>query len=388
MIIHAVGAYSGSIENESYKKSWNRAETKAHGFSTSYIGDRMLGIAKTDNVVYGFNNIEDGGFIASAPWDIASNVKHGEHIPVQSLDTLNKLSKGKRIKVLNPEEQLDNTRHTHNEILLERYIIQEDGCLEKRQPNYVIYCTDNYEKENAEKDNLWIKTKKAAKEFGVPIVVVEREKCAQKESEAIEKLLKDSKENNNINGILEALNRIQTNIAGCREYHVNIQMEYFPESKTDEILETVKEILKKDIEEGDNEKFENDYALASEFEENEKKKWEITGLVKRTEYEGYDHELFKNELKEIYEQKSFIDEKKINEQKDDSELLTTERKIRKPNEFNNKKETRRFLSVRAIGKRTVPVSEREDRDVMKNILDREEIEKQEKTENEIRGVTV
>ena len=302
MLIHVVGAYNSDSRNvESYKKSWNRPETQKHGFSAGYIGNGMLGTARIESVIYGFNQIENGGLIAAAPWDIASVTTRNGYIPVQSIDTLNKLSKGNRVKVCNPEKQLLNTRHTHNEIILERNMIQKDGSLKKRQPDYVVYIVDNYDELEVELDPHWKETKKAALEFGIPIVIVEREKCAQKEAKEIEQMLCECKKENDMQMAVDTLNKLQTNIAGCREYNVDIQNRYFPDSKTHELLDRIKDILHKDLSEKNYEKFKQDYEIAIKFEEEEKQKWKITGRNNRTDFKGYDHELFKKELQEILE---------------------------------------------------------------------------------------
>ena len=53
------------------------------------------------------------------------------------------------------------------------------------QPDYIVYVKErsHFELEDIENDPVWIKTKKAASEFGVPIIIVDREKV--KESEKI-----------------------------------------------------------------------------------------------------------------------------------------------------------------------------------------------------------
>ena len=147
---------------------------------------------------------------------------------------------------------------------------------------------------------MWIESKKAAKQFGIPIVIVEREKCAEKESKEIEKMTKDGKQKSDITIALDALNRLQTNIAGNRDYHIDIAMKYFSSSKTEEILELIKSILLQEIHDKNYEKFKEDFMQVTEFEKKEKRKWEITGIVLTTEFEGYDHEKFLRELSDIY----------------------------------------------------------------------------------------
>ena len=117
---------------------------------------------------------------------------------------------------LHPKALIDYTRHTHNEMVFERRYM--DG---KRQPNYVVLDVDDldkamvlYEKynksgryvfdrkmkkgfeegdrtEEERQADLVYFALKCSKDFGIPIVVVEREKIAQNEWKKIVVSLKE-----------------------------------------------------------------------------------------------------------------------------------------------------------------------------------------------------
>ncbi len=58
------------------------------------------------------------------------------------------------------------------------------------QPDYIVYVKErsHFELEDIENDPVWIKTKKAASEFGVPIIIVDREKVKESEKNKIKEM--------------------------------------------------------------------------------------------------------------------------------------------------------------------------------------------------------
>ena len=95
--------------------------------------------------------------------------------------------------------------------------------------------------------------------------------------------------------------------------------------------------------------------------------------------------------KQICEQKGYLDDDEIKQEIQQFGYLSTERRIRKTGILHNNTEKRNIrnkaISVKAIGKRTFSASKREDRDLMLNILEREQtIEKHEEFEIEPKGV--
>lgn len=97
-----------------------------------------------------------------------------------------------------PEEMKNHTRHSHNEMVKERLIVDKDGNVVKNKPNYVIWIEEDTKserekprwKEKRENDKNWIRTKKAAAQIGVPIVVIDREYFAGRETEKIDLMKK------------------------------------------------------------------------------------------------------------------------------------------------------------------------------------------------------
>ena len=202
--IHVLGAYSSfnpDTEGFNFKENWTRPLINNHGICTSYIGNNHLGAASIESCVLGFTNYENGSLLLSGPSDIYSTNATFDI----SGDELGKCT------FLLPNDMKDSTRKNHNEMVFERRV--ED---QKRMPSYVVYFCDDYEKakrryerykkrrHNKEKDydfelnelnpayeaEILAYSIKAAQDFNIPIVVVERKKIIQKEKERINKSLR------------------------------------------------------------------------------------------------------------------------------------------------------------------------------------------------------
>ena len=91
----------------------------------------------------------------------------------------------------------------------------------------MVYIADKFESIDELNDENWEETKKAASQFGIPIVIIDRSLCAEKERETIEKNINHAKKTNNIQLLIDSMLRLQSNIAGCREYYENIRNTYF-----------------------------------------------------------------------------------------------------------------------------------------------------------------
>ena len=80
-----------------------------------------------------------------------------------------------------------NTKGGYNEIVINTLKTDENGKTNKMQPDYIVYIMEheNYDLEELENNEVWLSSKKAASEFGIPIVVVNKEKIRQSEMNKI-----------------------------------------------------------------------------------------------------------------------------------------------------------------------------------------------------------
>ena len=259
--LHSLGAYSefDPVGDEfSFREDWNRPKMSIHGICTSYIGNNNLGIANIKYTVLGFTGYEEESLLLSGPEDIYSS-NHTFSI-IEDEDS-------KSTHVM-PKDMIDMTRHTHNEMVFERRIGNA-----KRQPSYIVLVCDDYEhlkkvyesdlkrgryklkdgerlEEEKESDLMYFALK-AAKDFGVPIVVVEREKIAKHEHQVIQsrldEFIKDEKLNREETReyFHDLITNLENNHAGNRDYHESIDKKYFNSSLSGMIAREIKDKIKK-----------------------------------------------------------------------------------------------------------------------------------------------
>ena len=72
-----------------------------------------------------------------------------------------------------PGSLINNTRFTNNEVYRSRRRVI-NGKLERINPDYIVYLKT---KEDFNSDQIWLESLKAAKDFNIPIVVVDCQKC-------------------------------------------------------------------------------------------------------------------------------------------------------------------------------------------------------------------
>jgi hypothetical protein len=100
---------------------------------------------------------------------------------------------------------ISNTRHGHNELLLKRNVDDK-----KRQPDYIIAV-----------DNIKPKDIKAAKEFGIPIVLLNSEKIIQYNIERMLSIISDLYETMDINKLQELIVLYNNNYSGMITFNKN-----------------------------------------------------------------------------------------------------------------------------------------------------------------------
>ena len=257
MIIHALGAYSGKRKIENYSDDWNIAKMRYHGLCTSYIGNNSIATARVKDVIYGFDDIESTPLLLSAPWDIGSNGAN------QKFATANMKE---YIKFLNPQMQINCTRHTHNEMVFDRRNFKKGDISHKMQPSYIVYIPEYLQgktdqeidailsnnnsnavmQEFMKQDELWEKTKKAASQFDVPIVIIDRLHYAQQEKEKIEESLKAFEETLDPKLLNTIITEFENNRTGYREYHEAICNKFFSDQIMNTYLKRIIQAIEKE----------------------------------------------------------------------------------------------------------------------------------------------
>ena len=130
--IHALGAYSGYERPDDFLSDWNRPKMASHGLCTSYIGNDQIANARAFHPILGFDSVKGSELLLSANYDIGSSQAN------LSFATSRQITGN----FLPPEEMINNTRHTHNEMVIER-MSYANGAVSKRMPSYIVYLVDD-----------------------------------------------------------------------------------------------------------------------------------------------------------------------------------------------------------------------------------------------------
>ena len=230
ILLTALGSYTGSFWSpENYKNDWLRAKDISHAFCTSYISNQMMGTANITHACFGFDNIPEANLLLQAPFDIVSSEA------ILKKDTADFIDDD-RVQFLFPDSQINYTRHTHNELVIERLI--KSG---KILPSYAIFMTEEFDYDRLSKYNydyfenkyyldlnseekdayLWLNALKAARDLDIPVVVLERKKVRDYEKNKINNMFNEfQKGNDDASKIIrDVFLRFENNRAGSREYY-------------------------------------------------------------------------------------------------------------------------------------------------------------------------
>ena len=215
--IHNLGAYRDWIRPENFKDDWERPKIAHHGICTSYISNNQIANARVRHPVYGFSEYEESALLCVGNYDLYSD----ESIAKFATAT------NKPYAFYPPKELINYTRHTHNELVLERRL-NKKGETFKRKPNYVVYFVDDINNlENFSNQNvIYEETIAAAVDQNIPIIIVDRLKYAKSETKKCQDLLAYFQETLDLNALEELIVNFMNNTIACIK-HLNDDREYY-----------------------------------------------------------------------------------------------------------------------------------------------------------------
>lgn len=255
------GAYTGLTDIENYVEFYDNPNISAHGNCESVIGQDQIGLARNrnGNIVVGYASLPQNSMLVSAPYDLGS--RNRSLAPLYDNLHLD-------LKFYGLQEMVDNTRHTHNETVMERLIVDEHGKVQKLRPSYLIWVedrkTDTFppqfidpleDNENAKlkyktQVHLWEETQRAAQELGIPIVIINREECAEKEIvkvDEMKQILRGEQKIQNGKSIVsiakEAIVKFENNGVGLEFAEFDVQAKYFTQAQREDLMDTLKNVL-------------------------------------------------------------------------------------------------------------------------------------------------
>lgn len=234
IIVKSVGS-----TNENSQDIWNRMTKDGecgrkdlrYYTCTSYMTDENLLSQDSENqVIFGFaQGTNNYSFDAIYPYDAHTPFYGGDDI-YHNLESYYML----------PSTLEMNTDNRYNEVVINTLGIGENGQMTKMQPDYIVYVKgqSDMDIEGLENDPIWKKSKKAASEFGIPIVVIDREKVKQSEKAKIANMSEELKGNPNSNEVLRFVKKVEHYIS---RYGVESILEYAPQDKMNFLRKYIEE---------------------------------------------------------------------------------------------------------------------------------------------------
>lgn len=177
--------------NDSYIDSWYSIDNPAtHGLSTSYISDNNIGCCpvKGNGVLYAFDNINPENIAIMAPYDVDSNIANYG------------FSSGNKQIYISADNMSFNTTRVYNEIVLDRANVKPSAV--------IIYS-------NATKEEI-NNALKAASEWGIPVVRIDKMSLAKQQVSKINGLLDDFSRTKDLNSLKKAIDLYESNVSGYK----------------------------------------------------------------------------------------------------------------------------------------------------------------------------
>lgn len=210
MIVTSLNGTSKYFENGvNIASKWNTAfRDIGQGLCTSFINNQNLGVISLNGPLLGFSNIHEDALNTMGVTDIYSYATNFNL----------RMNYRRSTPFIVGSEMANETRYGYNEMLIDRFNATSVDGEVKIQPDYVVFykTQDNYKM-----SKRYIETLKTAKDFGIPIVVVDFDKVQMHEKETIKDMEEELFSSDTVNKdlLVGIMTRYMNNISGCRTIH-------------------------------------------------------------------------------------------------------------------------------------------------------------------------
>lgn len=217
---HAPGAVYGDsmLDEKQYAKAWNKPKMQSQAFCTHLTSNQLL-LSNIRNVEYGFYNYEKGSLRAAGYEDISSDFEHFTAFADEDE------------KISSMQQRIDHTRNNDES---DRARTLPDGT--KRQPDYIRLLKSRHIKTELAESKLQ-NAKIAAKQFGIPIVIVDQDECTRQENEIIRDMIEEFQIDQNPSVLSKIITRYENNRTGNMWNKIDFAIDSNPE--TDEFGKTI-----------------------------------------------------------------------------------------------------------------------------------------------------
>lgn len=165
------------LNEVSYEETWEElGKPLRYKTSVSYMTPENLLDMKgmCPQIIFGFSANESYSIDEMYNKDNVTPFLSGDELFIDEYDS----------KYEAPSKLNANTYGGYNELVINTLLQNKEGRMEKTKPSYIVYIQEN-QKEDKESNQLWKASLKAAKDFRIPIVVLDREKIRQQQREQI-----------------------------------------------------------------------------------------------------------------------------------------------------------------------------------------------------------
>ena len=242
MIVRSDGAFSeqpGQAGDGNYSKNWNRPSRANTSFSTSLIASNHLlyyGLTEysenSPTITYGFSDLDDDAIVENAMGDDATIHRRKLTLDTSSYGDFRDISPttfdgcGQRFMTFD-DIMDDSSRAIHTETVMSRFYKDENGEERRRQPNYVVYVKtgDDYRE-----DAQYEETKKAARDFDIPVVIIDMEQVLAHERAKVDSMREELKQNWSLDEAVAVVQSYSNNaIKQLRSGPSELVSRYFPD---------------------------------------------------------------------------------------------------------------------------------------------------------------
>ncbi len=222
MIVRSNGAFSdrGQDKSINYAEQWNRPSRATLSFSTSLISADHLfyyGIseasAENPTITYGFSNIDDDAVVENSLGDDATIHRRKRTLDVSSYNDYRGVSPttydGCGQRFMSFDDMIDDSSSAlHTETVMSRFYIDENDQEKRRQPDYVVYIKTS---EKYHDDPRYEQSKRAAADFGIPIVLVDAEKTLSEKNRHIGEKVQDLQQEWGVDKVMQIMQEYSNN---------------------------------------------------------------------------------------------------------------------------------------------------------------------------------
>ena len=243
IILTSVGSYQPELgEQENYANYWNSRSIRSHGNCCSLIANNNLSTAVIRNICLGFSDFEDGMLLLVGDSDINSTPTS------RNLNTQDKW--GRSTKFMSADSIIDNTRSDYNELVFERRDLSPKREQFKKNPDYIVLfeelINDNINELDevtkqllTEQEKIKNTSLKAAKDFNIPIVKINREKCALSELNKINNMVNEFYKTHDSKLLTRIVIEFENNRMGLRYPHNYLREKYFSKDYINKTLNSI-----------------------------------------------------------------------------------------------------------------------------------------------------